>query len=503
MVVPRIRSASVFSPVSLPSIPFPSIAFPSIPFPAIPASLAWLMAVAGLAASTTAFAQALDVGLAPGAGQGPAQGQGLAAQMVHWSLDHPHCAGTLVAPRVMLTAGSCAGRQTRGRTYALTDGGAARGRLVRYQGRIGPIGDIAVMLLDKPLAGKAVKGMAAVPSYAQERIALVDGAADMSDGTRLVAYGSAAAMRAPRAARAPYQGLRMPRRATAYLLRDARAGDSTAVGRPLIYRSVAGYRLAEPQRIDGSSPQQLFGSLVMRAFYPNRKRRSGDAVSHQRGDRELDEMVLLTAGRASDAAAGIASPLRHHDRGGGLFAVDGEQREWLVGTVLGAQLHARQSEYWPWLYATLQRYGMRAEALQLARQVLGTGRWGDNDRQGTVGDIYVYENPYTRRVEFFRLIGLDKQGRYGYFPNGGRDNAYWEHLGSELPTAAEATARIRAWQADTREAKKGEVFVRVHPTAGSIEYFRLKADVPGALSEPPVDAASNAEWEYLGANLVV
>ncbi|CAG9184695.1 hypothetical protein [Cupriavidus pampae] len=417
-------------------------------------------------------------------------------QIAQWSMDHPQCAGTLIMPRVMLTAGTCAGRRARGRTYILADGGPARGRLVRYEERIGPIGDIGVMLLDKPITGKAIKGLAALPSYRQEAQALVEGHADLSEGARLVAYGSASAARLVKGT------VPVPRRMTEYLRREARGAGGTSVARPLVYRSVAAYREQEPHRVDGKSPQQLFNSLVMRAFYPNRKRRSGDAQALRRGDRELDEMVVLTAGLGSDAAAGIASPLRTQDRGGGVFVLDAAQREWLVGTVLGAQLHARQSEYWPWLFATLLRYNLRAEALRLARQVLGTGHWGDHDRQGNIGDVYVYENPYTRAIEFFRLIALDRHGRYGFFPNARRDNAHWEYLGNDLPSAAEATAPMRAWQPDAREGKVGDVFVRAHPTSGTVEYFRLKI-AGGALSEPPIDGASNADWEYLGSNVVV
>ncbi|WP_147306223.1 hypothetical protein [Cupriavidus plantarum] len=471
--------------------------------------VAWLLSMSGVAVPVSVGAQAhaqeqeqeqRHAVTPPSARSpvGPPPGQ-----IVRWSLSQPHCGGTLIAPRVMLTAGSCAPRVSHRRSaFVLTDAGAVRARFVRYPRRIGPVGDVAIMLLERPLPGAAIREMAPVPSYRQEQSALVDGADDMTEGARLVAYGSAPESRSTQT------GSRKARRMDAYQLRHPAPGSGTiaagaAAARPLVYRSVAGYRRAEPQRIDGRSPHQLFNALVMRAFYPHRRRQASDARALLHGDRDLDEQVLLTSGLATDARMGIASPLRQQDRGGGVFVLDAEQREWLVGTVLGTQMQARQSEYWPWVFAMLQRYGMQAEALQLARQVLGTGRWGEKGRQGTVGDIYAYVNPHTNRVEFARLAALDRQGQYGYLPIGGRDNANWEHLGHDLPTAAEATARIRAWLPDTSDGKAGEVFVRAHPTARTFEYFRLRTDVPGTLSEPPVDATTNAEWEYLGGNLVV
>lgn len=45
---------------------------------------------------------------------------------------------------------------------------------------------------------------------------------------------------------------------------------------------------------------------------------------------------------------------------------------------------------------------------------------------GDIGSLYVYDNPNTRRREYFQL----KTSRYGYFPTDGKDNAHWRYLGN-------------------------------------------------------------------------
>lgn len=45
---------------------------------------------------------------------------------------------------------------------------------------------------------------------------------------------------------------------------------------------------------------------------------------------------------------------------------------------------------------------------------------------GDIGTLYAYDNPYSRRREYFQL----KNTRYGYFPTDGKDNAHWRYVGS-------------------------------------------------------------------------
>ncbi|MBB7250696.1 hypothetical protein HEN03_023885, partial [Escherichia coli] len=44
---------------------------------------------------------------------------------------------------------------------------------------------------------------------------------------------------------------------------------------------------------------------------------------------------------------------------------------------------------------------------------------------GTVGELYKYDNPYTKTTDYFIL----KQSSYGYFPTDQSSNATWEFVG--------------------------------------------------------------------------
>ncbi|UGA36844.1 hypothetical protein JOS77_21885 [Chromobacterium haemolyticum] len=52
-------------------------------------------------------------------------------------------------------------------------------------------------------------------------------------------------------------------------------------------------------------------------------------------------------------------------------------------------------------------------------------RWSAGDR-ATLGDIYRYDNPYSKTVDYFRSR---KSGGYWYFPTNQSSNGDWEYLG--------------------------------------------------------------------------
>lgn len=60
-----------------------------------------------------------------------------------------------------------------------------------------------------------------------------------------------------------------------------------------------------------------------------------------------------------------------------------------------------------------------------------------NTQKGTVGSLYVYQNPYTKRTEYFIL---KTAGKYGYFPTNGASNSNWQYVGTDLAAAQQATA---------------------------------------------------------------
>ena len=104
-------------------------------------------------------------------------------------------------------------------------------------------------------------------------------------------------------------------------------------------------------------------------------------------------------------------------------------------------------------YFRLAETGPSGEAYKLPREskdnahyeYLGTNwnrfdqkvvAWGDNDREGTIGDVFIYANPFSKKVEYYKLKNLGSDKRYWYFPTGKdgvRDNYYWTYLGNDYP----------------------------------------------------------------------
>ncbi len=57
--------------------------------------------------------------------------------------------------------------------------------------------------------------------------------------------------------------------------------------------------------------------------------------------------------------------------------------------------------------------------------------WNENGRIGHhIGEVFEYNNPYNNSTEYFRLIKLNAQGSYGYFPTDKTDNNNWKYLGT-------------------------------------------------------------------------
>ena len=59
----------------------------------------------------------------------------------------------------------------------------------------------------------------------------------------------------------------------------------------------------------------------------------------------------------------------------------------------------------------------------------GYSRTWSSSLTGRPGTLYMYDNPYTRRREYFQL----KTTSYGYFPINGTSNASWTYLGTTPP----------------------------------------------------------------------
>lgn len=358
------------------------------------------------------------------------------AGMVYNSVTRTHCSGFQIGPRLMVTTARCAN------TYVQADNGdraiyfRTMGSLVPssdgwfvYEGSnsYGPVGDIGIVItpswFDYFDQGTPWHPMpyetANIMSYKDEMRALRDGDDAMSQGAALSLFSLTPGDRSQRLAvkSEGYFNVQVP----------------TREARPLIYRSVSKYRELEPARFTINTSNPLGDPFVLDYLYQTRKL----------SDQQVDSMVLLTSGLEDDTANGIGNPITPSDTSGGVFykATDGKQS--LVGLISSQNVQPRLSYHWPWIYQKIKQKLPKADAIAFANKVLGTDGWDSNNQLGTLGDVYVYDNPFNGDVEFFKLIGLKSDQRYGYFPTNKTNNQYWQYLGTSLPTLEQATSAIR------------------------------------------------------------
>lgn len=124
--------------------------------------------------------------------------------------------------------------------------------------------------------------------------------------------------------------------------------------------------------------------------------------------------------------------------------------------------------------------------------------WGYNDRQGTIGDLYVYDNPYNHQTEYFMLSGLGSDDRYWYFPTDKSNNAYWFYLGTDKTQALQRIDNVKGyktWGNDGRKGNAGDIYVYYNPYNHSTELFRLKKT--GEYWYFPTNKKDNTDWQYV------
>lgn len=409
-----------------------------------------------------------------------------ASSLSPWLLGNAHCSATLITPRVALTSQRCVEGWPHHSFHHRPTHQWQTGVAVPYPRRRGPLGDLALVLFDTPF-GDGMPTTVPIPSYHFEQRLLSDPTPMSGEGsaTTLAIFG-----------RDPDPGSLggSARRRTTYV---------ADTDMPLTYRSFAGIRA-------WSTSDALYGFFFFKYGYFWQSAPAGvyellyETPTRQGGlafdDSDTDDLIVGFTAHTAGWGRYAVSPVDADDRGGAILAYrNGGER--LVGIVSGTVVHPRLSAYWPWVYKTLMARGMRDEALQLARKVLGTGRWGDNDCRGRIGDLHVYENPYNGEVAFFRLAALDGDGRYWYFPTGRTDNDHWEYLGTDLPDKLQATMPVQGWGANDLRGTVGDVFIYANPHSNRVEYFRLKAlDSDGRYWLLPTDAGESFWWTYLGTD---
>lgn len=124
--------------------------------------------------------------------------------------------------------------------------------------------------------------------------------------------------------------------------------------------------------------------------------------------------------------------------------------------------------------------------------------WSDNDHKGTIGDLYVYNNPYNYQTEYFMLSGLRSDGGYWYFPTDKTNNNYWRYLGTNKQDALQHIADLKGyknWSSNNHQGTAKDVYVYYNPYNNDTELFELKQT--GEYGYFPTDKKDNKYWTYI------
>ncbi len=460
------------------------------------------------------------------ADQKPSGGITIAGNVPAWAFGDSRCAATLIAPRVLLSAYYCIGREAEADMKQLRTGQTFRGKVVLHpsnreavtQQNKAPAVPGLILLSDPvPLTtGRSSAGRrqhtVPLPAYGVEKRLLKDPVKasaeghDATEGTRLSAYSGHVR---PRSASTP-----------AYRHVSYRATLSTSeyseplLSRPLVYRSVSRLRLEEPERFaaglapaPGEDPDRFeqsrydLGTLLRQDFGAGFTR-----------DRDIDDVAITTVGVGKDRVAGTWNPYGNAypiwtitpfvagDWGAGLLAEHRSGKDYLVGVVQGPSVHPRMSAHWPWVYETLMAHGMKDDARIIATQVLGP-RSADC-ASARLGEICLRATQDGLAFDFFRRIGLTPNGGAA-LPVDGRDGEDWEFLGTRLPDRRAGTTRVRTWDpADVNQAPvPGALYARFNGKSRQVEYFKRKtAQRALPYDAMPLDGGGNGDWAYLGTD---
>ncbi len=360
------------------------------------------------------------------------------ARTPSWALGDDRCSYTLISSRVALTTLACAEEAmypTRASALVFTQRRSGH----RFPGKVllpkrlihlPPAGlalatfdaDVFVDSQRKPTAG------APIPSYSLEANLLKDPlpTAPRTAGTRFVVVKGEFMIHG-------------------YPTRGVQNGPIYhSIDRPLVYRSLNYLRQTERQRFKRMKGPELSSDDLLGEQLKELK------LERIRGGHRHDDFVITLAGTLTDEitmrrpAPDAMRPFEAHLGGSALMASLREdpypgvkQGVYMVGLISGDGLfHTRLSAHWPAIYEALVKAKQIDAARRVATQVLDLKFWSA-DRLGTVGDLYGRVHPTTGAFEFFRLRKLTDGGTYWDLPVDGRDNEWWEFLGTKLPTRAE------------------------------------------------------------------
>ncbi len=387
--------------------------------------------------------------------------------------DENGCSATVISTTVILVTPSCA-NYGYGSFFQRKTGNTYSGQYELYPFSEGVIGNVGLLFINHWEAWLSLQS-APIASYQEEKEFLVDGNATLTQGTRLVSYmrNDLGAIdvegRRPGTARLVHSHLYFGPSAS-----DPNEGFPN--GRPLIYRTLAGYRQSNPYQTDNAVRKitEHLGPFT---------------------DRDVDDIAILTIGLQTDPEIQTWTPFINQ-QGAGLFLQKPDGALGLIGSTFEGTAQVRLSYYWPWIVQMLQSHNRLNEAIQLSDAVLGTSLYTWPFRR--LGQIYTYINGSD--IQYFRLASPESASSEQYdmqFPTNRRDNRVWEYLGTTLPNFEQATTPINAWNGQS--GKAGDVYIYANPYTGDVEYFQLK--VTGRYGYFPVNKTSNWEWDYKGTDL--
>ncbi|KAI1691637.1 hypothetical protein Ddc_24113 [Ditylenchus destructor] len=375
--------------------------------------------------------------------------------------DDGRCSATLIAPRVALSSSYCFADTARVQIKQLRTGEKFAGRVVALVG--GPAAAIlpSLILLDTPVPPPVdlptkrtirraqAKHTVPIPAYRLEAQMLKEPPSAEAFGTRLNAYSADT--------RLPAQGgcgstPRLPIREA-----DAHAGARSVSSRPDAWQG----RRRDPVRAERLQPPRTAARTL----------RWGVPIIHDDGRPGHRHRGCRTGSQCRDAPpfgaelSGLdGQPLPEYGPGRGLLAQQRSGKDFLVGLVQGFAVHTRMSAYWPAVYKTLRENNMDADALVIARQVLGQRR--DDSRRVDPGEVRMRVVADGGPPLFFRRIAPARAG-YRELPVDGRDDEGWEFLGTDLPDRQTAERQVNIWNsADLAPPLVGAVYAQFNGRLG-------------------------------------
>ncbi|MDV5141930.1 glycosyl hydrolase family 18 protein [Chimaeribacter arupi] len=128
-------------------------------------------------------------------------------------------------------------------------------------------------------------------------------------------------------------------------------------------------------------------------------------------------------------------------------------------------------------------------------------RWGENDRKGAIGDIYLSDDFYGQGKAYFNLMGTGSDGKYWYYPATKSNNRYWIYLGDTEEQAIannQELMKYHRWGENSGKGKIGDVYLS-NPDSTHLALYKLIAlNSDQTYGYYPRYKESNQYWEYVG-----